>query len=64
MAYTAFVGDDLHGAIMFTRSLDCGVTWSTPVQIAASTSPTRERTLQSIPVLELLCGVAQVSERY
>jgi sugar lactone lactonase YvrE len=32
VTYTTFQGDELHGAITFQRSIDCGVTWSQPIQ--------------------------------
>ena len=37
IVYTEFVADDNHGRVMFSRSRDCGVTWST-LQIADSSA--------------------------
>ncbi len=49
VAYTAFAGDESHGAIMFSRSRDCGATWSQPIQIAASTSTNQGATIAIQP---------------
>lgn len=49
VAYTAFTNDELHGAIMFARSLDCGITWSTPAQIAPATSTNQGATIAIDP---------------
>lgn len=50
IAYNAFAGgNELAGAVMFSRSLDCGVTWSTPLQIADSTSTNQGATLAIDP---------------
>ena len=49
VVYTAFVGDELHGKIMFSRSQDCGATWSAPKQIAPSTSTNQAPTIAINP---------------
>jgi hypothetical protein len=47
VTYTAFQGDQLHGAITFQRSTDCGVTWGVPIQLTDS-SFTRQGTAIAI----------------
>lgn len=47
VTYTAFQADQLHGAITFQRSIDCGVTWSAPIQFTDS-SFTRQGTAIAI----------------
>ncbi|MBZ5579847.1 MAG: putative Ig domain-containing protein [Acidobacteriia bacterium] len=43
VTYTLFQGDEQHGAILFQRSTDCGVTWGQPIQFADNTG-TRQGT--------------------
>jgi hypothetical protein len=50
IVYTAFAGDQSHGAIMFSGSRDCGASWSTPLQIAPSTSTNQGATIAINPV--------------
>ena len=43
VTYTLFQGDQLHGAITFQRSRDCGLTWDAPIQFTDSAA-TRQGT--------------------
>jgi len=47
VTYTLFAGDQLHGAITFQRSTDCGVTWGAPITLTDS-SVTRQGTAIAI----------------
>jgi hypothetical protein len=50
IVYTAFVGDQSHGRIMFSMSRDCGASWSVPLQIADSNSTNQGPTAAVDPV--------------
>ena len=49
VAYTAFAGGQTQGAIMFARSSDCGVTWSTPISITPGTATNQGATMAIDP---------------
>lgn len=49
VSYTAFAGSETQGAIMFSRSRDCGGSWSAPIQIAASTLTNQGSTIAIHP---------------
>ncbi len=51
IAYASFtVPDEDHAAILFSRSRDCGATWSTPLQIAANTAGNQGPTFAIDPI--------------
>ena len=50
LSYTSFVGnDEEQGQILFRRSQDCGVTWSTPVVLTAGSSVNQGATIAIDP---------------